>query len=234
MSSKRFLLADLGGIGSNYVGLFDKFGFFCDLQLSRLPIAIKLEPRLMALDHNRNQTQLNHSLQINSYLPLSACKLKKGCFCLVHLRVKHLQIPNYFSTHSTVFGGSGSVAQETQYAYESTSAFTVSVIGNSTPTKETMALDLDMDFLELKLRLQLRRRSEGWKPKFYRVTIPYGVVILYLVHFQLNMSYLVLWGVSNAALASGVFLVAHFLGITWTYTTFLFILIGKGRILFQN
>ena len=36
---------------------------------------------------------------------------------------------------------------------------------------------------------------------------------------------------SNAALASGVFLVAHFLGIKWTYSTFLFILIeGKNFI----
>ena len=52
MSSKRFLLTDLGGIGSGYVGLLDKFGFLCDLRLSRLPIAIELEPNLMAPYHN--------------------------------------------------------------------------------------------------------------------------------------------------------------------------------------
>ena len=70
-----------------------------------------------------------------------------------------------------------------KYAYESTIAFTISMMGNSMPTKEIMALDSEMDLLELKLRLQLRRRSEGWTRECYRVTMPYGVVILYLVNF---------------------------------------------------
>ena len=61
MSSKRFLLIDLGGIGSIYVGLLDKFSFLCDLRLSRILIAIELKPRLMAPYRNQNRTQINGS-----------------------------------------------------------------------------------------------------------------------------------------------------------------------------
>ena len=49
-----------------------------------------------------------------------------------------------------------------KYAYESAIAFTISMMGNSVPTKEIMALDPEMDFLELKLRLHLHERSQGW------------------------------------------------------------------------
>ena len=56
MSLKRLLLTDMGGIGSGYAGMLDKFGFLCDLQLSRLPIAIELEPNLMSPYRNRTRT----------------------------------------------------------------------------------------------------------------------------------------------------------------------------------
>ena len=59
--------------------------------------------------------------------------------------------------------------RKSQYAYEYTSAFNVSVMGKSTPTKDIMALDPKMDFLELKLRLQFRWRYEGWTWDCYRV-----------------------------------------------------------------